>query len=285
MRASKLVLFPLAVVLCLAAVPASAQSRFATPQLVVEAAYANLATGDLLIAGDRFGDRPTVVLDGIRLAVTYADNRQIVAKLPRDAESHPGTYRLVVSRGRGEPEVDVFSVTIGAIGPKGDKGDRGDPGPRGPEGLKGESGPAGPAGPAGAAGSAGPMGPTGPMGPMGPMGPVGPKGDPGGAADAGITVYLTTGRCGEIAGALSTQDHCDVLSTGYDSITVTGTTTVDESKYPPATCNGGGTAFNVQHQWSVFDYGFMSGVIYDSRWQCATPSPYQATGRLLKLPQ
>jgi hypothetical protein len=285
MRTAKLALVSLVVVLGLAAVSASAQTRFATPQLVIEAAYADLANGNLLIAGSRFGARPTVVLDGIRLAVAYADDRQIVAKLPRDAGNHPGTYRLVVSRGHGEPEVDVFNVTVGATGPKGDKGDqgeRGDPGPRGPEGLKGEPGPAGAAG---SIGPAGPVGARGPAGPMGPAGPQGPKGDAGGAADAGITVYLTTGKCGEPVGAMSTVDHCDVLVSGSQGVTIENTTMVDESKYPAAACQAGVVVDVKRIPPFVFDYGFMSGVTYETQWNCAIASPYQPVGRLLKPAQ
>lgn len=285
MHASKLALVPLCLALCLAAVTASAQSRFATPQLVIEAAYANLATGDLLIAGDRFGEHPDVVLDGIRLAVSYADDKQIVARLPRGAGEHPGNYRLVVSRGRAETQVDVFTVTIGAAAcaPGSAAGPEGPAGPTGPAGPAGPSGPAGAIGPQGPQGPAGPQGPTGPAGPMGLTGPQGPKGDPGAAAETGVTVYLATGACGEVPNMLSTQDHCDILVSDQAQFTDYGATTVDEAKYRPAACAEGSTAVNIQRQFRVVDdgYGTMF-VTYDTRWQCSTSSPYQPVGRLLK---
>jgi hypothetical protein len=333
MRARKFILVPLILLtlgssLALAQEDAQTQqNKFSLPQPVIEATYANLENGQLLVAGHNFGDRPTVTLDGIRLGVVHADDRQIVAKLPRGAGDHPGTYRLVVWRGHGVPLADTFSVTIGVAGPKGEKGERGDPGPRGIEGLKGEPGPAGPAGPKGAtgpagpvgrvgavgpagpmgltgsagpAGPAGPMGPTGsmgpvgpmgPMGPIGPMGPAGPKGDSGGAAaDPGVIVYLATGACGEAANVLSTQDHCDTLVPGFLTVTVYGTTVVDEKNYAAPSCTAAAAAAaptpsNVQRWANPFDYGWTSGVDYYTQWECVTPSLYRAVGHLLKLPQ
>jgi hypothetical protein len=173
---------------------AAAQAKAVPPQLSISAAAADLDTGELFVAGRNFGATPPLVtLDGIALAVRVALPEQLVAVLPASAAAHPGTYRLVVSRGPSQTQTDTFHVTIGAQGPRGEKGDPGEPGVQGAPGLQGAAGPQGPAGPAGSAG---------PTGPMGPMGPQGPKGDPG-TADGGQLVYLTTGACGEAPGLLS----------------------------------------------------------------------------------
>ena len=135
MRTSKFVVFALFTLLVsVSARPAAAQVKQATPQLAIQAAYADLTANQLLITGQQFGERPAVVLDGIPLAVTFSDPQQIVATLPSGAADHPGTYRLIVSRGRGDTQYDVFAVTVGVAGPTGDKGDRAIPAPRGPRG-------------------------------------------------------------------------------------------------------------------------------------------------------
>jgi hypothetical protein len=53
--------------------------------------------------------------------------------------------------------------------------------------------------------------------------------------------------------------------------------------YPPATCTAG-QAVSVQYDHSVSDWG--DGLVfttYITQWQCATSSPYQPAGRLIKV--
>ena len=124
----------------------------------------------LTIWGRHFGDRtPRVTLAGNELVVLESGPEQIVAQLPAGIE--PGTYRLVVSRGRrGGSEAGSFDLSIGgddSTGPPGPAGPEGPPGPTGPEGPPGPLGPTGPTGPQGMPGVPGPTGPTGPTGPSG----------------------------------------------------------------------------------------------------------------------
>lgn len=130
-------------------------------QLVILWAEANLDTGVLVIEGVDLlsGDETEVevVLADESLLVLGASASVVEAALP-DAIS-PGTYLLRVSRwkpnnegGGGQPQTDIFAVTIGATGPQGEvgpEGPRGLEGPVGPEGSEGEEGPQGPVGPAG----------------------------------------------------------------------------------------------------------------------------------------
>src|SRR5437016_431185 len=114
--------------------------------------------------------------------------------------SPAGTYRLMVSTGRGSPYNDGISFnfslrgSVGPIGPKGptgatgfqglkgdpgakgDKGDKGDTGPTGLQGLKGDLG---------AKGDKGDKGDTGPTGLQGLKGDLGAKGDKGDKGDTG----------------------------------------------------------------------------------------------------
>jgi hypothetical protein len=271
MRARTLVVFFLLAGVLAAAGTANAQRRFPfpVPQLVIQAAQADLETGELLIAGDHFGNTPpTVLLDGLRLVVTLSQQRQIVAKLPANAAEHPGTYLLIVTRGPSDTHTDSFNVTIGAVGPKGDKGDRGDAGVRGNDGAKGDRGA---------------TGPQGPQGPQGLQGPQGPKGEAGsGGADAGTLVYLTTGACGEVAGLVSLTDHCS-LKTPQPSLFRYVEGTVDVNNYLAPSCAEGSSIADLQYLPTVEEYWFGPVTTYETRWSCEMQSSYSATGRLLKL--
>jgi hypothetical protein len=159
------------------------QEKGRSRQLVIENAIPDLPNMLLFIHGVNFDGMPHVTLDSFLLTVETSTPTQIVALLPASVAATPGTYLLTVATGRGQPDHDVFHVTIGGVGPKGDRGEKGEPGEPGspgPAGPQGEPGATGPAGPTGATGPQGPMGAVGPMGPMGPAGP-------GGSAGAGLT--------------------------------------------------------------------------------------------------
>ena len=143
--------------------PAAAHDREDRGKLVISSAVADANVELLTIRGVNFGGaRPRVTLAGEALSVMSSGPFEILAALPAGLE--PGSYRLTVSRGRGEGRSDTFDVTIGAAGapgppgPEGPEGPPGLPGPQGPPGPRGLPGPAGPAGRPGTAGAAGPPG-------------------------------------------------------------------------------------------------------------------------------
>ena len=217
----------------LLATPAAAQGKAPSPQLVISAAtVVPSGTGDgpvLFLAGENFGNNPSVFLSGEPLSVLNVapDGALLSAQLTPGLV--PGSYLLHVSRGPSATQNGSFVVAIGNRGPKGDpgpqglRGDRGEIGPRGEagpqgatgaqgpvgargadglRGLTGLTGPAGPSGPQGPQGPTGPQGPigltgaTGNIGPEGPAGPTGPQGPPGPSGDggAGVSMLMVSGR-------------------------------------------------------------------------------------------
>jgi hypothetical protein len=125
----------------------------------IAAAQADIDEGLLEIQGSGFlgsGSAPiSVLLAGEPLAIVSQSANEICARLPAGME--PGTYRLLVARGR-LPWVDSFSLSIGIEGPQGPPGDQGPPG---------QMGPPGPPGPPGNNGDPGLKGDPGPPGPKG----------------------------------------------------------------------------------------------------------------------
>ena len=135
-------------------------------RLKIESAVVDYANAAILIYGQKFGDKPVVILDDTPLTVSKSTANFIEAKLPA---LEPGTYRLALHR-LGHRfyrilEKDALDLTIGAAGPKGD------PGPPGEKGLPGEPGPPGERGPQGESGPPGARGLQGPPGEKGPQGP------------------------------------------------------------------------------------------------------------------
>jgi hypothetical protein len=174
----------LAAALVLAALPLRAQDA-APSQLVVISAHADRAAQTLIVTGLDFGEAtPRVTLGVDDLEVISHDAGQAVAVLP---ERFPaGSYLLIVARGSGLPDYDVFHVTLPDLP---DRAERERPPRREPAGEEkaatGAVGPVGPAGPRGIAGTAGAAGPAGPMGPQGPAGEPGPPGPSGALELAG----------------------------------------------------------------------------------------------------
>lgn len=173
---------------------AAAHDREDRGRLAISSAFADANTELLTIRGSGFGNRaPRVTLAGEPLPVLSSGPFEILASLPLGLE--PGSYRLTVSRGRGEGKSDTFDVTLGAAGVAGP------PGPEGPEG------PAGLPGPQGLPGQPGPPGPPGPAGAPGPPGPPGPPGGesiPEEPVPAGVRVFL---RVGDLLGESVDRDH------------------------------------------------------------------------------
>jgi hypothetical protein len=133
---------------------AFAQSRpeSTVQQLTIVSAVVSEPT--ITIRGANFGTNPAVFLPGASLSQLQLQppttNEMIVAFLPADVR--PGTYVLVVSRGRATTDTAAIDLTLGAIGPAG---------PTGPTGATGATGPAGPIGPAGPKGADGVAGKDG----------------------------------------------------------------------------------------------------------------------------
>jgi len=208
--------------LCLAA-PAAAQGKAPSPQLVVNAstvvprsvgllsATAEISGDVLYLAGQNFGNAPTVTLAGLPLQILSVspDGTLLSAQIPTPLD--PGSYLLTVSRGPAATQNATFIVVVGSgsasNGPKGDPGPAGPAGPQGATGAQGATGPQGPAGPQGPlgltgatgpqgpAGSQGPLGLTGATGAIGPQGPAGPQGPPGpSGTGAGVTMLTASGR-------------------------------------------------------------------------------------------
>lgn len=122
-------------------------------RLKIESAVVDYANATILIYGQKFGDKPVVILDDTPLMVSKYTANFIEAKLPA---LEPGTYRLAVHR-LGHRfyrilEKDSLDLTLGAAGPKGDPGEPGPPGEKGPPGDQGPAGPKGEPGPAGISG-------------------------------------------------------------------------------------------------------------------------------------
>jgi type VI secretion system Hcp family effector len=106
--------------------------------------------------------RPKVTLGGVDLAVASFSPTEVLAILPAGLAT--GSYRLVITRWRGDTRREGFEVAVGGVGPAG---------PTGPQGPEGKEGPPGLPGPQGMAGPTGPIGPSGPTGPQGAFGPKG----------------------------------------------------------------------------------------------------------------
>ncbi|HEV8632283.1 MAG TPA: hypothetical protein VGV61_18360, partial [Thermoanaerobaculia bacterium] len=85
-------------------------------QVVVLSAHVDRAAGTLTVTGLDFGDAtPRVTLGVDDLEVASHDLGHIVAKLP---ETFPaGSYLLIVARGAGLPDYDVFHVTLPEVAP------------------------------------------------------------------------------------------------------------------------------------------------------------------------
>ena len=125
----------------LMALPAAAQ----VPE--IKSAIPNYDQNTVTITGLRFGTQPTVVLGNFTLEVLTASAQLIVARMPFELVSAPGSYQLTVARaGAQSPK---FEITLGSVGPQGYAGPPGEAGPPGPMGPEGPPGPAGPPGPPG----------------------------------------------------------------------------------------------------------------------------------------
>jgi len=154
---------------------------------------ARIDASTITINGIGFGEAiPTVTMDGIPLSVSSSTDTTVVATLPSEITSNPGTYLLkLINNSPAEDEqlqAVKFEVAVGQQGPQGPAGPPGAPGAIGPAGAAGATGAQGPPGSngdTGAAGPAGPVGATGPAGPQGTTGPTGPKGDTGATGPAG----------------------------------------------------------------------------------------------------
>ncbi len=165
-----------AAVLALATLAPALRAQDAAPsQLVVISAHADRAAQTLIVTGLDFGEAPPRLTLGVDdLEVISHDAGQAVAVLPDRFPA--GSYLLIVARGSGLPEYDVFHVTLPDI-PDPNAGER--PQRAEPEERQAAPGPVGPTGPQGPAGVAGASGVAGPMGPVGPRGPAGEPGPPG----------------------------------------------------------------------------------------------------------
>ena len=147
---------------------------------VIQSTSVDTTRGAIVINGQGFGSRPSIVLGATRFPTLAATGTQVVAGFPADlplSSLTPGTYFLVMTFA-SQPAL-VFTVTVGSgglPGPMGPAGPAGATGPAGPVGLAGPAGAVGPAGPQGQAGVTGPQGPRGEAGAPGPAGPQGPQG-------------------------------------------------------------------------------------------------------------
>jgi type VI secretion system Hcp family effector len=161
--------------------------------VAITSAFADSELELLTIRGANLAGRsvPVVLLGGVELVVVEFDRFEVQAQLPRGLA--PGSYELVVARGRGSRQRETFYVTLGAVGPAG---------PEGPQGTRGPEGPTGPPG------SPGPPGPQGPAGLQGTAGPTGPAGEPGGVVEdpnpLGLDMYL---RVEGFEGNVSDRGH------------------------------------------------------------------------------
>lgn len=100
------------------------------------------ARGKSRIRGRNSGDKRRVVRLGDRLLeVSSWSGQEIIAALPSAIE--PGSYLLVVVRGRGLGEWSAADVAIATGGSPGPAGPPGPPGVQGPQGPEGSQGPPG----------------------------------------------------------------------------------------------------------------------------------------------
>ena len=130
-------------------------------QLVVMTAIPDRATGTLVVTGLDFGlDPPRVTLGVEDLEVLSHDIGRIEVRLPPEVPA--GSYLLIVARGPGLSEYDVFHLAVPQLPSE----------PReAPRAIAAAAGARGASGPAGVMGPAGPSGPPGPPGAPGPAGP------------------------------------------------------------------------------------------------------------------
>jgi Collagen triple helix repeat (20 copies) len=154
-------------------------------------AIPDLAARTLTLNGNGFdGRRPVHVLfNGLVVEPTSVSPTSLIVPIPQSVLGQPGTYLVVVGRGREhrghDDDFATFDVTIGAVGLQG------------PQGIPGAAGPAGAKGATGATGAAGTNGATGATGATGEAGVSGATGATG-ATGAGVTGPTgATGATGE----------------------------------------------------------------------------------------
>ena len=235
------------------------------PQLYITAANADVANGELVIAGVNFGAAPgRVTLAGLDIApiLSWSDV-QIVVPLPAFPA---GSYLLTVARalehdGLVAPSVTAFNVltlTLGAAGPRGERGEKGDKGDPGEQGIQGQPGEKGDQGEKGDTGAAGAKGDPGPKGEKGDTGDKGDKGDPGVPGPQGPAGSLTSfdaldgvpctieNQSGTIAIAYATQTAVATLRCVLPSPPPTPTTQLDVVFLVDVTGSLGGEIANLQ---------------------------------------
>jgi type VI secretion system Hcp family effector len=206
LRLARLSAIGLAVVLLLSH-PALGHDEKARDLPAITSVVADQNLERLTIRGSHLASNaaPRVTLAGLELVVVSFGPSEVLAELPLDLP--PGSYELVVSRGRENKRSDAFDVTLGAVGPAGPEGP---PGPQGIEGPPGVPGPQGPPGPPG------PQGLPGPAGPQGPPGPVGGGGGPEEPNPLGLDMYMrVVDRSGaDIEGGVTERGHEKWIAVG-----------------------------------------------------------------------
>jgi hypothetical protein len=140
------------------AAPAAAQAAKA-PQLVIISAHADRTAGTLVVTGLDFGDEaPRVTLGVDDLEVLESSPGRVEVDLPPSFPA--GSYLLIVARGPGVAEYDVFHAAVPELPSERAARELPPPpaqprGPIGPQGATGQPGPPGPPGPSGRAELAG----------------------------------------------------------------------------------------------------------------------------------
>lgn len=124
---------------CQSASPADKEAERTARFLLITSVHADLSLERITIRGRNFGDRkPRVSLADTPLQILSWSREEVVAAL-RGA-TVPGTYLLVLTRGRGLGQWGAADVAIGTGGVSGPAGPTGPPGPTGPGGLQGPPG-------------------------------------------------------------------------------------------------------------------------------------------------
>jgi hypothetical protein len=110
------------------------------PQLIIN--HVEVNDTSIVIHGANFGTNPLVLLPGGSLSPLTlqppSTSELIVAFLPQNLK--PGSYILIVSRGRATTDTAAIDVTIGSAGPAGPEGKPGRDGKDGKDGLPGKDG-------------------------------------------------------------------------------------------------------------------------------------------------
>src|SRR5436309_14348922 len=89
----------------------------AAPQVVINSAVVDPASGLVLVTGEQFGTMPAVTIDNMPVRVLPGSQEVLlVVEFPASLLLQPGTYLLTVTSSNGSKGSASFVLAVGAIG-------------------------------------------------------------------------------------------------------------------------------------------------------------------------